>query len=109
MTFNTDKECLPEGIVIPDTIVVFKTGATNKINHQIFNNSPHEIYLDKITYLGNVEIVKSITPLQVKRVAVKKKETAKEQTTVKEFKKPYNIKFSTAVTSAAKRTSFFKV
>ena len=32
MTFDADKKCLAEEIIIPDAVFVFKTGATNEIN-----------------------------------------------------------------------------
>ena len=32
MAFTSDTDCLPEGISIPDLVVVVKSGAANKIN-----------------------------------------------------------------------------
>ena len=56
-----DTDCLPEGISVPVLLVVFKSGAANKINVLVVNETSHNILLAKNRYLGNVEIIKSIT------------------------------------------------
>ena len=58
-TRHTD--CLPEGISVPVLLVVFKSGAANKINVLVVNETSHNILLAKNKYLGKVEIIKSIT------------------------------------------------
>ena len=63
MAFALDTDCLPEGISIPDSLVLVKSGAANKINVLVVYEASQNIQLDKITYLGNVEIIKSITPM----------------------------------------------
>ena len=70
MALTPDKDCLPDGISIPDSVVVIKSGAANKINVLIVTQTSQNIQLDKNTYLGNVEINKLITSLQVKSVSV---------------------------------------
>ena len=69
MPFTPDTDCLREGISTPDSVVLVKSGAANKINVLVVNESSHNIQLNKNTYFGNVEIIKSITPLQVKTVS----------------------------------------
>ena len=69
MAFTPDTDCLPEGNSIPDSVVVVKSGAANKVNVLVVNETSHNIQLDKNTYLGNVEIIKSTTPLQIKKVS----------------------------------------
>ena len=64
MAFTPDVDCLPEGISIPDSVVLVKSGA----KHHIIDKTSHNIKLNKNTYLGNVERMKSITSLQVKKV-----------------------------------------
>ena len=55
------RDCLPEGISVPVLLVVFKSGAANKINVLVVNETSHNILLAKNKYLGKVEIIKSIT------------------------------------------------
>ena len=64
MTFTPDIDCL----LIPDSVVVVKSDAANKINVLVVMETSHNIQLDKNTYAGNVEIIKSITSFQVKKV-----------------------------------------
>ena len=66
ITFITDTDCLPEAISIPDSAVLVKSSAANKINVVVVHEISHNMQLHKNAYLGNVEIIKSITPLQVK-------------------------------------------
>ena len=68
MAFTPDADCLPEGISIPDSVVLVKSGAANKISVVVVDKTSHNIKLNKNTYLGNVERMKSITSLQVKKV-----------------------------------------
>ena len=69
MVFTPDTDCLPERISIPYLVVLVKSGAANKISVLVFNETSYNIQLDKNAYLENVEIIKSITPLQVKKVS----------------------------------------
>ena len=62
MTFTPDTDYLREGNSIPDSVVVVKSGAANKINVLVVNETSLNIHLYMNTYLGNVEILKSIAP-----------------------------------------------
>ena len=65
MAFTPNTDCLSEGISIPVSAAVVKSGAAYKINVLVVNETSHNMQLDKNIYLGKVEIIKSITPLQV--------------------------------------------
>ena len=65
MAFTPNTDCLYEGISIPVSAAVVKSGAAYKINVLVVNETSHIMQLDKNIYLGKMEIIKSITPLQV--------------------------------------------
>ena len=69
LAFTRDTDYLPERISISDSLVLVKSGSANKINVLVVNEASHNIQLEKNTYLGNVEIIKSVTPLQVKKLS----------------------------------------
>ena len=69
MIFTPDTDCLHEGISVPDSVVLSKSGVANKINVLVVDKTSHNIQLHKNIYLGNVEIIKSIILLQVKNVS----------------------------------------
>ena len=62
MTFTPDTDYLREGNSIPDSVLVIKSGVANKINDLVVNETSLNIHLYMSTYLGNVEILKSIAP-----------------------------------------------
>ena len=62
MTFTPDTDYLREGNSIPDSVLVIKSGVANKINVLVVNETSLNIHLYMNTYLGNVEILKSIAP-----------------------------------------------
>ena len=51
MPFTPDTDCLREGISTPDSVVLVKSGAANKINVLVVNESSHNIQLNKNTYV----------------------------------------------------------
>ena len=53
MAFIPDTDCLPKGISVPDSLVLIKSDAANKINVLVVNEASHNIQLDMNTYLGN--------------------------------------------------------
>lgn len=53
MAFIPDTDCLPEGISVPDSLVLIKSDAANKINVLVVNEASHNIQLDMNTYLEN--------------------------------------------------------
>ena len=52
MTFTPDVDYLPEGISIPDSVVLVKISAANNISALPVNQTSHNIQLHKNTYLG---------------------------------------------------------
>ena len=92
MIFTLNTDCLPEGMSIPGLLVLIKSGASNKINVLVVNETSYDIQLDKNIRLGNVEIIKSVTHLQVKKVsAINGHESVK-------LEPIYNTKSAEAVT-----------
>lgn len=49
IAFTPDADCLPEGISIPDSLVLVKSGAANKLRVLVANETSHNIQLDKNT------------------------------------------------------------
>ena len=69
MAFTPDTDCFPKAISIPNSVVLVKSGAVNKISVLVVNETSYNIQLDKDAYDENVEIIKSIALLQVKNVS----------------------------------------
>lgn len=67
MAFIPDTDCLPEGVSIPYSVVAVKSDAANKTNVLVFKETSNNMQLYKNTHLRNVEIIKSISPLEVKK------------------------------------------
>lgn len=57
----------PLGIEVPETLVTIAGGASSRINIRVKNNTEHDITLKKRTMLGKLQLVKSVTPLEVTR------------------------------------------
>ena len=43
MAFIPDTDCLPKGISVPDSLVLIKSDAANKINVLVVNKASHNI------------------------------------------------------------------
>ena len=69
MAFIPDTDCFSKAISIPNSVVLVKSGAVNKISVLVVNETSYNIQLDKDAYDENVEIIKSIASLQVKNVS----------------------------------------
>ena len=44
MAFIPDTDCLPKGISVPDSLVLIKSDAANKINVLVVNEASHNIH-----------------------------------------------------------------
>ena len=55
----------PDGIQIPETLVNVTGGSSCRISIQVENTTDHEIVIKNRTRLGRLELVKSVTPLEV--------------------------------------------
>jgi hypothetical protein len=64
---------LINGLEVPETLTTISRGS--RVNIQVNNPTRHPIVLRKRTVLGRIQLVRSITPLEVKQV---------QQTMVKE-------------------------
>jgi len=57
----------PPGLEVPETSVTLRGGASSHIRIQVKNTTDHDITLKNRTMLGKLELVKSVTPLEVKK------------------------------------------
>ena len=57
---------LPTGIVVSEALFTIKTGKSSTVKIDVENVSQHDIILPKRTSLGRIQLVQSITPLDVK-------------------------------------------
>lgn len=64
--FEPDMEQLPSGLQISDTLLSISRGTSSRINTSVSNTTCHDIILNKRTVLGRLQLVKSVTLLEVK-------------------------------------------
>ena len=57
----------PTGLEVPETLVTLRGGTSSSIRIQVKNTTDHDITLKKRTMLGKLELVKSVTPLEVRK------------------------------------------
>ena len=80
--FEPDELSLwPTGLFIPEKLLAIKPGKSSQIKIEVTNITKHDILLPKQTVLGRIELVQSITPMEVQF-----KEWPKTQTS-QDFKK----------------------
>ena len=60
---NTD---LPNGLVVSESLFSLRPGKTSVVQFQVQNITTHDIVLPKRTTLGRIQLVQSVTPLDVK-------------------------------------------
>ena len=62
------QECWPDGIEVSETALSLRMGGSCHVSIPILNATDHDIYLPPRTSLGSLQLVSSITPLDVKLV-----------------------------------------
>ena len=55
------------GLEVPETVATLRGGTSSRIRIQVKNTTDHDITLKKKTMLGKLELVKSVTPLEVRK------------------------------------------
>ena len=72
--FEPNPECpWDDGIEIPETLIVISKGS--RVNIQVDNASKHKVVLKRRTVLGTLQMVRSVSPLDVMQSEVNSKET----------------------------------
>ena len=56
----------PSGLIIQETLVALKPGKSNIIKVEVINSMEHNITLLNRTHIGRLELVQSVTPVEVK-------------------------------------------
>ena len=56
----------PSGLIIQETLVALKPGKSNVIKVEVINPTEHDITLLNGTPIGRLELVQSVTPVEVK-------------------------------------------
>ena len=56
----------PSGLVIPEKLLAVKQGKSSQIEIEVTNTTKHDIILPNQTVLGRIELVQSVTPVEVK-------------------------------------------
>ena len=56
----------PTGLVIPEKLITVKQGQSSQIELEVLNTTHHNIVLPKRAVLGHVQLVQSLTPVEVK-------------------------------------------
>ena len=56
----------PSGLVIPEKLLAVKQGKSSQIEIEVTNTTKHDILLPNRTVLGRIELVQSVTPVEVK-------------------------------------------
>jgi hypothetical protein len=93
--FEPDEQThMPIGITVQEALTTVKQGKSSLINIPVTNTTQHDIVLPGRLVLGNLQLVRSVTPLEVK---LKKKELGEQ---------PGNIE--TEIESDPKKTSSLK-
>ena len=57
---------MPNGLVVSEPLFSLKPGKTSVVKFQVQNITKHDILLPKRTVLGRIQLVQSVTPLDVK-------------------------------------------
>eukprot|EP00794_Sanderia_malayensis_P004193 gene4193-4752_t len=56
---------IPEGLQIRENLVVVNKGKSCRLKAEVTNNSEHDIIIPKRTEIGQLQLVKSVTPIEV--------------------------------------------
>ena len=56
----------PSGLVIPEKLLAVKQDKSSQIEIEVTNTTKHDILLPNRTVLGRIELVQSVTPVEVK-------------------------------------------
>ena len=56
----------PSGLIIPEALLALKPGNSNHIKVEVRNTSNHDITLKNRTPIGRLQLVQSVTPVEVK-------------------------------------------
>ena len=56
----------PSGLIIPEALLALKLGNSNHIKVEVRNTSNHDITLKNRTPIGRLQLVQSVTPVEVK-------------------------------------------
>ena len=57
---------LPNGLVSQEALMTIKPGKSIKVNIEIVNVSKHDIVIPKRSVIGRIELLQSVTPLDVR-------------------------------------------
>eukprot|EP00112_Aurelia_sp_Birch-Aquarium-sp1_P003997 Seg1452.4 transcript_id=Seg1452.4/GoldUCD/mRNA.D3Y31 product="Retrovirus-related Pol polyprotein from transposon 17.6" pseudo=true protein_id=Seg1452.4/GoldUCD/D3Y31 len=57
---------LPNGLVAQEALMTIRPGKSSKVNVEIVNVSKHDIVIPKRSVIGRIELLQSVTPLDVK-------------------------------------------
>ena len=64
--FQPDEvQAWPEELVINDKLLLLKKGICKKVPVTVVNTSKHDVFLPPNTYMGRLELVNSVTPVEV--------------------------------------------
>ena len=67
VVFESDEEeTWPSGLSMSETLLRIKGGSSNQVKLEVRNDSNHDIVLKNRTLVGRLELVRSITPVDVK-------------------------------------------
>ena len=58
-------ETVPPGLEINQSLHTLKRGSSSKLGIEVHNLSNHDIRIPRHTLLGHVELVRSVTPVEV--------------------------------------------
>ena len=56
----------PTGLEIYETLKTVKKGSVSRVDIEVHNTSDHDITLPRRTLLGRLQLIKSVTPMEVK-------------------------------------------
>ena len=68
----------PDGLSVHETVTTVKQGSTSQVKIYVTNTTNHDIVVRKHTVLGSLQLIRSITPVEVKLAEKSSKE--KERT-----------------------------
>ena len=61
-----EEETWPSGLSMSETLLRIKSGSSNQIKLEVRNDSNHDVVLKNITLVGRLELVRFVTPVDVK-------------------------------------------
>ena len=67
--FEPDElESLPHGLEVPEALLTLTKGKTSRVDIEVHNTSNHDITLKGRTVMGRLQLVQSVTPVEVNAV-----------------------------------------